>query len=387
MSERKRILWLVSWYPNKYDPFDGDFIQRHARAAAIFNDIHVLFIKAFEQQEKREEEKSAKNGLTEQIIYLPKSNGLSGKLKSFLDWRREYKLNVSEIVQHVKPHLIHVHIPWKVGLIALWAKRKFNLPFVITEHWGIYNDVAEDNIHTKFFLTRYLLKQIYKEADSFISVSQYLGNGVNQTLLKKNFVVIPNVVDTELFFPSNNKYERFTFLHVSNMVPLKNVEGILTAFHQFLLKTGKDAKLVLVGNKDDKYVQLAARLNLLNTSVFFKGEIPYADVAKEMQSAHVLVLNSNIENSPCVIGEALCCGLPVIATAVGGIPELVDTSNGLLIRPQPTNELETAFLTALETYHELEKTLSGSEARRKFSPETVGKQMGAVYDQVLYEKP
>ena len=42
--QRKKILWLVSWYPNRNDKFDGDFIQRHARAAAIYHDVHVIFV-------------------------------------------------------------------------------------------------------------------------------------------------------------------------------------------------------------------------------------------------------------------------------------------------------------------------------------------------------
>ena len=383
MSDRKKILWLVSWYPNKYDPFDGDFIQRHAKAAALYNDIHVLFIKAFDEQVKREEESCQQDGLAEQLIYLPKSKTLTGKIKSFFDWQQVYKIEVSEVIKNFKPQLVHVHIPWKAGLIALWAKKKFNLPFVVTEHWGIYNDVVKDNIYTKSFFVRYFLKRIYKEAELFVSVSRYIGSAVNKCLLTKDFVVIPNVVDTELFFPVQKKREQFSFLHVSNMVPLKNVEGILTAFQQFLVKTGKAASLILVGNKDDKYEKLAEEMNLLNRSVFFKGEISYPYVAKEMQGAHVLVLNSRMENSPCVIGEALCCGLPVIATDVGGIPELISAANGLLVPPDSVDDLEVAFSKAYEMYEELVQNRVDLTASTKFSPRTIGKQIAEVYEEVL----
>ena len=44
MSERKNILWLASWYPNKIDGFKGDFIQRHAKAAAIYEDVQVIHV-------------------------------------------------------------------------------------------------------------------------------------------------------------------------------------------------------------------------------------------------------------------------------------------------------------------------------------------------------
>ena len=68
MTGRKKVLWLVSWYPNKYDLFDGDFIQRHAKAAALYDNIHVLFVKTSDQQQTAETERKEENGLVEEII-------------------------------------------------------------------------------------------------------------------------------------------------------------------------------------------------------------------------------------------------------------------------------------------------------------------------------
>ena len=164
MSERKKILWLVSWYPNKYDRFDGDFIQRHAKAASVHHDIHVLFIKQAEAQKAEEQIIHQEDGLTEQCIYLPKKKGLQGKLQNFRDWQRAYKEQIGELITSLQPSFIHVHIPWKAGLLALWVKKHFGLPYLITEHWGIYNKVVDDNIYTKSLLVRRLLKKIYKRS-------------------------------------------------------------------------------------------------------------------------------------------------------------------------------------------------------------------------------
>ncbi len=69
---RKKILWLCSWYPSKLMPFNGDFIKRHAEAASLYNDIRVIHIvrdaKGIITKDTLAEE-SAKNGLTEKIIY------------------------------------------------------------------------------------------------------------------------------------------------------------------------------------------------------------------------------------------------------------------------------------------------------------------------------
>jgi glycosyltransferase involved in cell wall biosynthesis len=379
MATRKKILWLVSWYPNKYDPFDGDFIQRHARAAALFDDVHVIFIKGAEQQVGIEEECSSTEGLTEQIIYFPKREGFLQKPGNFLQWQSLYNKAIKNYCKNKLPQLIHVHIPWKAGLIALWARKKYKLLYIVTEHWGIYNNVAEDNIHTKSFLQRIFLKKIFKEANKFISVSKFLGEGVNATLVKKRYTVLPNVVDTELFHPGNEKHKRFTFLHVSNMVALKNVEGIILAFHQFLMTTRAEAQLILIGNRDTQYHQMADSFGLLNRSLFFRGEVPYEDVAKEMQYAHVFILNSNIENSPCVIGEALCSGLPVIATDVGGISELVTAENSLLVNAKDDDGLSNAMRQIHQQYHQFNAFQTASLAKQKFSFFSVGSQLHVLY--------
>jgi glycosyltransferase involved in cell wall biosynthesis len=379
MSDRKKILWLVSWYPNKYDPFDGDFIQRHAKAAALYDDIHVFFIKQAEEQNEFEEFWYENNGLTEQIFYLPKEVGLVGKWKNYRRWKRIYKTQLRLLIKHDRPHLVHVHVPWKAGMMALWIKRTFGIPFLVTEHWGIYNNIVEDNIHTKSFLFRSLLKKIYKEASRFISVSRFLGEGVNKTVIKKDFTVIPNVVDTSLFYPVPEKHSRFTFLHVSNMVPLKNVDGILAAFQNFLLQTDADAQLILIGNRDEHYPKVAQQMGLLNKTVFFKGEIPYSEVAKEMQHAHVFVLNSNIENSPCVIGEALCCGLPVIATDVGGVPELVSTENSILILTRNEKQLVEAMVKMFKNCSQFTVSQIADQGQQTFSFQTIGARHHRLY--------
>jgi glycosyltransferase involved in cell wall biosynthesis len=378
--DRKRILWLVSWYPNKTDAFDGDFIQRHAKAAALYDDIHVVFIKDAEQEEEREEEWRSANGLTEQIIYFRKPKGLFARIKKQITWRKIYLKAVKDYIREKgEPHLVHVHVPWKAGLIALALKKKFGLKYFITEHAGIYNDRVEDSFNSKSSLIKRFVKRVFREAEHFISVSRFLAESVNKMVVEKEYSVIPNVVDTSLFYHSDHKHFRFTFIHVSNMVPLKNVSGIVKAFQQFINKTGFDTQLILVGNKDDTYPREAEHSGLLNKTVFFKGEIPYTEVAKELQKAHCFILNSNIENSPCVIGEALCCGLPLIATEVGGVPELVDASNSILISPQSDDLLMNAMLQAYQNYTRFDQKQIAEKAASRFSFSEVGKQFHSFY--------
>src|SRR6476646_8361232 len=125
---RKNILWLPSWYPNKEEPFDGDFIQRNAQAAALENNVHVLFVKAIDQEDQHKQEIYQNGNLTEQIIYIKKEHGVLKKIIRQWQWFRQYKTAVQEYTKaYGFPHLVHVHVPWRAGLIALWMKRKYNV--------------------------------------------------------------------------------------------------------------------------------------------------------------------------------------------------------------------------------------------------------------------
>jgi glycosyltransferase involved in cell wall biosynthesis len=378
---RKKILWLTSWYPNRLDRFDGDFIQRHAKAAALYNDIDVIHLVADEKRDVADPvtaEFTTNNGLSEQIIYFRKPAGLFGRVRALSKWLRLYKKAIRDYIEkNGKPDLVHVNVPVKAGMLALWIKRKYRVEFVVTEHLGIYNDVDELKFASRPGWFKDLTKKILSSAFSFLTVSKFLGEGINKLVLKKKYQVIPNAVDESLFFFKKNENPKFRFIHVSNMVPLKNVEGILNAAKQ-LRNKGSYFELVMVGNRDDSKQLYAQQLGF-DGSVFFMGEILYAEVAAQMQKANALILFSNIENSPCVIGEALCCGLPVIATKTGGIPELVDKENGMLIKPGDVDSLAAAMQQMIDNYQNFNREEIAAKAKNKFSYKVVGKELDNVY--------
>lgn len=379
--QRKKILWLVSWYPNRNDRFDGDFIQRHARAAAINHDVHVIFVVDAEIEKDTEEEWNYATGLTEQIIYFKRKNGVVARFRKQLQWTAIYRQAIKKYIdKNGLPDCVHVHVPWKAGLMALWMKKKFGTKFLVTEHWGYYNTVVDDNFYTKPAMVQKLSKKIFKETAKFVSVSNFLSECIYEAVGKRADTVVPNVVDTTLFFLKEDKYSKFTFIHVSNMVPLKRTNGIIEAFNQFNERHPGNAQLILIGNKDhDEHVKYAEQLGLLNSVLFFHGEISYVQVAEEMQRSHCLILNSIMENSPCVIGEALCCGLPVIATNVGGIPELVNNSNGRLIDPNDTVQLLSAMEEVHNNYVVFDQKLIAGHASHKFSYSAISQKFDDLY--------
>lgn len=386
---RKKILWLCSWYPNKLEPFNGDFIQRHARAAALYNDIHVIHLVGDTTGKTKISETfiHQEGNLTEQIVYYKKKTSAWGRFRAHYRWLFLYRKALRNyIVKNGKPDLVHVQVPMKAGIMGLWMKKKHGIPYVLTEHWGIYNDTERLNYAGRGKTFQYYTRKIFSLAARFISVSKYLAEGVSRLVIKKEYEVVPNVVNTDLFFHKEKPATPFRFIHVSNMVPLKNAEGIFRAFKLFTEKGG-NAELVIVGDTDVAIRQYAAELALPADKIFFRGEVSYDQVAREMQQADCFILFSNIENSPCVIGEALCCGLPVIATNVGGVPELVNKGNTLLIEPKDESALAAAMQQMINTYSGFNRKQIAATAKDRFSYEVIGKKMDEVYHCAITRNP
>ena len=386
--ERKKILWLCSWYPSKMDPFNGDFIQRHARAAALFNDIHVIHVTYDypNDVENSGQELNSIGQLSEQIVYFKKKKSLKAKLTNQLRWLANYKKTIRNyIIKNGKPDLVHLHVPMKAGVLALWMKKSYKISYIVTEHWGIYNHIVEDKYASKSVAFKKYTKKIFERASKFISVSDYLAKGINRQICKKDYVVIPNAVDTDLFYYKEKEASAFRFIHVSNMVPLKNAEGILRSFKNFI-QQNINAELIMVGDIGPQIRDYAQTLSFPAGAIKFLGEIPYTQVAAEMQKADCLLLFSNIENSPCVIGEALCCGLPVITTNVGGIPELTSESNSLLIESKDEDALTQAMHEMVGGINNYNRKKIAENAISKFSYSVIGKQINTVYEEIIASK-
>lgn len=381
---RLRILWLCSWYPTDASPFNGDFIQRHAKAAALYNDIDVIHVFADDSGKTAQfsETKHTYPGLTEQLISFPRKKGVSGALVAHIKWERTFRKAIREyIAEKGLPDLVHVQVPVRAGLLALWMKRKWKIPFVVTEHWGIYNTVEKLNYAGRSRFFKWLTVSVFKHAAAFFSVSRFLAEGINREVLPVQYTILPNAADTGLFFPSDAASANFTLLHVSNMVPLKNAPGILRAFAA-LVKEIPGVTLEMIGNTGNELSGYAATLVIPDDRIRFRGEVPYEAVAAAMQNAHALILFSDIENSPCVIGEAACCGLPVIATATGGIPELVNTRNGILVPPGDETALLEAFRYICSNHAVFNRQQIAAAAREIFSYQATGRIMDDVYRKI-----
>lgn len=384
-SASSYALWLPSWYPTKLTPFDGDFIQRHAKAVAEYVPVHVLHIIRDDEGKITPDikvEQITSGNLTETIIYYNSKKKRIAPLNSFFSMKKftsiykEYLLKYFK--ENGKPFAVHVHVVYRAGLIAKWLKKEFGLNYFVTEHWTGYDRSAPDNYFNRPALFRKISKQVIRESKKILPVSNDLGQKILQIIPSISFTAIPNVVDTEFFSYKAAQPVKFRFAHYTSLqLKQKNTEGLLETLAQLKNKTaGWDC--IIYGPTAPS---LTTRINEMGLSelITLTGEISYPEVASILQSSSAFVSFSNFENQPCSILEALCCGLPVIASNVGGIPEIITENNGILIEPGNNTQLLQALedmITLYPTYNRHEIAL---QAKEKYSYETVGKLISDLY--------
>lgn len=385
-----KALWLTSWYPNRLDAMNGDFIQRHARAVAAFAQVYVIHAEPDNQNIMLQHsgEIRKEGNLTEQIFYyLPaQSESLSARIFSGIRYKKIMREAVEKYIQeHGRPDIVHVHVPMKAGIIALWLKKKYGIPFVVTEHWTIYNEAAKDGYAQRDFIFKSFTKKIFREAALFLPVSKQLGEAICKQVCPVTFQPIPNVADRHFFHYEKKEKDAtapFTFIHVSTLKPQKNPAGILRAFTKFVQEIPA-AKLMMVGENPDPFIDMAVALGLTPAQIVFTGLISYQEVAEKMKSADAFVLFSRYENLPCVIIEALCCGLPVVSSQVGGISELVNASNGLLLDADREDQLYDKMVMLYKNFSNYNQQKIAADAAATYSYPVIGKAIHTAYVQVL----
>ncbi|MBO7073699.1 MAG: glycosyltransferase [Bacteroidales bacterium] len=371
-ADRKHIVFLARWYPHRYDPMFGLFVQRHAEAAALYNDISVVYVHPDNQ-----------NGIVDETINNVRTIRVYFKQSKskIINLLRFFKANNKALKRLCKPDIIHVHILTRLGIIARWQKLVHGIPYIITEHWSRY---LPGNDFSGFF-RKWATKIVVKHASVVTTVTENLAKAMqNHGLKNPNYMVLPNVVDTNLFQIKPHENATPKIIHISCFEDKsKNISGLLESL-KILRDKGIAYQAVLVGDgMDYEAMKQKATFLHLNDNVTFTGMLQGQELVDVLASGDFLVLSSNYENMPVVILEAFACGLPVVSTNVGGISEIVNESNGLLVPPHDAEKLANAMQKMLESYQNYDANTLRDSIIKKFSNEAVGKLLNSLYSTTL----
>ncbi|MEW6467417.1 MAG: glycosyltransferase [Bacteroidota bacterium] len=386
-SPRHKVLFLASWYPNRLDPFLGNFVQRHAEAVSAFADVAVLHVCADPGLQSRFETEAGKekNIFTVRVYYKKIDSGIP-----FISFIRKYIRNSKAHLQGYEkireyfngdPHIVHLHVALNAGFFALRLNKKPGIPFIVTEHSTEY--------HAKMPALRlFPAQRICGMAELVCPVSDDLREKMKERGIANHFEVVPNVVDTALFYPeSGQARSKKRIIHVSTLKEgQKNASGMLRVI-QRLSERRSDFELLIVSDGDIAPAQRQAeRAGLLGSVVHILPAQPIEEVARLMRGSDIFLLFSNFENLPCVIAEALCCGLPVVSSRAGGIAEMVNGRNGLLVEPRDEQGLLEQLTIMLDRCDSYDKAELHRSAAEKYSYASAGKKFNDIYSRILHEK-
>ncbi|WP_440874884.1 glycosyltransferase [Thalassotalea sp. PLHSN55] len=210
---------------------------------------------------------------------------------------------------------------------------------------------SDVNVHSENSFRRKLLAKSFAIANGVITVSQALNDKVKSICESANVRTIYNGVNFDKFVPSDDKFAQTSLIFIGNIIKTKGVYELIGAVKK-LKEQGTDFHLHMVGNgpEIDGIKKLIGDLDLSST-VTVHGTIDHGKVVNLLQKCHALVLPSYREGVPNVIMESLACGVPVVATAVGGIPEVVNQQNGQLIPHYDEDNIAQGIATLLATKH------------------------------------
>jgi len=383
-----KLLWLTGWYPNKTEPYTGDFLQRHAAAVALHHQVEVIhLVRDRDGIVTRDvlEETFQEGGLTERIIYyyiprLPLS--LAERLLSGLRYRKLYRAAItSYLAREGAPAGVHVQIAGKNGWLALWLKRRLGIPYVVSEQWTGYLPEAAIATGRPSIIPRWAWRQVMKNAAGVSVVSRYLGNALQALQPGLDFTVIPNVVNGLVFYPGQPPGGKrpFHFIHISTLGYQKNPEAILEAF-SLVKQVQLPFQLSVFGPRRPDLERLAATLGLQN-NVSFHAEVPQAELAEHMRGADALILYSRYETFGCVLIEANACGLPALVSDIPVHHETIaEGINGYFVRGENAVALADKIAGLIQQGPADNREAIAEAARERYNYERIAQLFDAFYE-------
>jgi glycosyltransferase involved in cell wall biosynthesis len=364
-------LHIVGWYPNAIKPFEAPFIQRHIAALAphMRNTVWQLDVR---QGSSWSMARNGPRADRTMIITTPLRRWL------IIEWLAT--LNIlwawSTRDRSQKYDLVNFHIAYPNCTRIAWLQRVIGLPVIMTEHWSIYRMGFRSGSRG---IDR--IRRIFHAGVPLIVVSHALEQDITSFAgpPAPRVHIVPNAIDTAVFQPREQEPPRpGCFFAIATWKYPKRPLVMLEAI-RILRDQGRSVKLRIAGGGPelDTIAGAVKRLGLEN-EVELLGQASPELAAREMRQAHALIHVSDHETYSAVCAEALCCGTPVFASNVGGIPEYLEKDMGVLVDANDAARWATVIAEQWEATLQMDRAAIAARMQANCSMQIVGERYAAL---------
>ncbi|MEZ4756999.1 MAG: glycosyltransferase family 4 protein [Flavobacteriales bacterium] len=371
-----KVLHITAWYPSSERPGWSPFVQRHVLALQPFADQRVWHLSVTMARSW---------GLDRRAHLADRTLLLSGPFRSWriLEWASTLLVLLAWFTRDrsFRPDLVNFCIAYPncvhTGILKFFIRR----PFVITEHYSAYHygfNTASQGLER--------IRRIFRQGTPVIAVSRALVQDIERfarTTLP-SVCVVHNVVDGARFHHrAEPPPEEGRFFALAYWRPPKRPDLLIEAL-SILVSRGFNARLRIGGSGDQlDAVRVRSRELGVEDRIDLLGDLSPDRVAEEMNRAHLFLHASDHETYAVVCAEALCCGTPVVASMVGGIPEYLDPERGRVV-PDPSPETWAETIEAIwESAWHADRYELASRSIAINSPDAVGARYASFLQDVL----
>jgi len=346
-----KILVLTNLFPTPWDPLRGAFNRQQFERLGQRHDVDVLTAVDFRERFAGARGTVEVTGLHTDhfvFVYPPRI----GRALHAACWLVSLLLQRGRRLRAAHYDCVLASWAYPDAVAAGWLARMLDIPYVVKVHG------SDLNVQAEHALRRPQIRAALRRAGAVIAVSRALADkavaiGADATRVHTLY----NGVDSDRFAPGAQAAARVRLrlaatspllLYVGNLKQSKGCVDLLEAFPA-LLAACPQARLVYIGAGPCR-AELLERAAALGCAghIELVGAVEHAELGDWFRASDLLCLPSHNEGVPNVVLEAMACGIPVVASRVGGIPEVVPEYAGILVPPREREALSSALIKATE---------------------------------------
>ena len=283
-----------------------------------------------------------------------------------------------------KPDIIHAHVVWPAGYTSTYIGSKYHIPTVLTEHSGPFS------MHTNEKWKSAKVHETLHSVNQVIAVSPALAETINNFTLLPKIEIIGNVIRTDQFYPRSMdsdkllSQDKYNFLLIASLDSNKGIRYLLDSVKLLLSRNIKDFHVWIAGKGPlRKNLGKIVEEYGIGDNCTFLGQLKHPDeVRRWIQASDAIISTSLHETFNVVLGEAMACGKPVIATRSGGPNYIVTPDTGILVSSANAEEIACAMIKFIRKEYDFDPEKIRQSVINRFGQASFIQNISRIYNEI-----